>query len=67
MRKTFWTKDKLRILEDYYTKFGLGAEKYLKEDYFKDFKEQKIRDKITELIRKGRLEKHKNEVFESLI
>lgn len=63
MRKTFWTKDKLKILEDYYNKFGLGAEKHLKEDYFKDFKEQKIRDKITELIRKGRIEKHKNDIY----
>lgn len=63
MRKTFWTNDKLKILEDYYNRFGLGAEKHLKEDYFKDFKEQKIRNKITELIRKGRLKKHKNDVY----
>lgn len=63
MRKTFWTDDKLKILEDYYNRFGLGAEKHLKEDYFKYFKEQKIRNKITELIRKGRLKKHKNDVY----
>ena len=63
MRKTFWTKDKLKILEDYYNRFGLGAEKHLEEDYFKDLKEKQIRDKITELIRKGRLKKHKNDVY----
>lgn len=63
MRKTFWTNDKLKILEDYYNRFGLGAEKHLEEDYFKDLKEKQIRDKITELIRKGRLKKHKNDVY----
>lgn len=63
MSKIFWTEDKLKILEDYYIKFGLGAENHLKEEHFKELKEQKIRNKITELIRKGRLEKHKNDVY----
>ena len=61
----FWTEEKDNIIKDYYNRIGKGAEKELKK-IFPNQTELNLRYRITTMIKKGLLKKHKNDKYRNV-
>ena len=61
----YWTEEEDNIVKDCYNRIGRGAEKELKK-IFPDKTEATLRCRITTMIKKGLLKKHKNDVYRNI-
>lgn len=60
----YWTEEDNNIVKNYYNKFGKNAVKELKK-IFPNKSEINLRQKITNMIRNGLLNQHKNDVYKN--